>query len=605
MAMPNINTSNIPPAPAPGTLFNTLANDSDLSIRWLTAVDPAFYEIINRPMADIAVRQLVVAKAVDNLTARTGAQYFFPFRINPIVTHGTSVFNVPLGWLYDFSASLPSKWKDLRLKAIERIGETTSTATLRLYLSAADISDATSNNDIIIFYCDYDIYCGLTYQRLELTAASNDIAAIEARFGAGSALPADEAATVSGYVTFATLDLSELANQQFIDFLAEPTGTSPAVYEIAATASGNTVIGRGACVSGSIDNGTGLLTDSAWNSVGNVSSTIQTWLETFNYPYYSDSTLQTEAGLTMPKGMFSQFSVAVPAGDLPSGAATSSQFYPVWIRSVTRTGDTTLLFTLATYSIVDANVNGIPSTTPVDFATFTLITPAAPTTGVTSPGSLIPITPINNLLQKPSAASPNDPSFSQEFGRGQIELSNMWADGYNGDIITFFTLAFNQLATNQSDVFPITAARLSTYGTVRSPKYSPTQGQFYALAGSTARRTTQLTNDPLNPSNDNRFITENDQGLGDRIDFSTTSGILQHNAIDRYGYRGGLAHRVVQLVVDSTSTPNADATFYNNYILPRLRILLGNGGAPRDPRFADYWYNGTRLFFFNGNSWQG
>jgi hypothetical protein len=56
---------------------------------------------------------------------------------------------------------------------------------------------------------------------------------------------------------------------------------------------------------------------------------------------------------------------------------------------------------------------------------------------------------------------------------------------------------------------------------------------------------------------------------------------------------------VVKLVVSADSLGD-NPTTYTNEILPRLRILLG-----RDPRFGDFWYNGTRLMFFNGDSWQG
>ncbi|GAG34935.1 unnamed protein product, partial [marine sediment metagenome] len=59
---------------------------------------------------------------------------------------------------------------------------------------------------------------------------------------------------------------------------------------------------------------------------------------------------------------------------------------------------------------------------------------------------------------------------------------------------------------------------------------------------------------------------------------------------------GGLAHRTVRLVVNGNGTSHT----YDTDILPRLRALLG-----RDPEFGDFWYDGTRLKFFNGDTWQG
>jgi hypothetical protein len=94
-------------------------------------------------------------------------------------------------------------------------------------------------------------------------------------------------------------------------------------------------------------------------------------------------------------------------------------------------------------------------------------------------------------------------------------------------------------------------------------------------------------------------VTEQDQGLGDQIDLEAVSGITPHDAIDRYGYSGGLAHRCVKLIVDADQL-GSDSNVYTTHILPRLRALLG-----RDPQFGDWWYNGTRVMFNNGDAWQG
>ena len=114
------------------------------------------------------------------------------------------------------------------------------------------------------------------------------------------------------------------------------------------------------------------------------------------------------------------------------------------------------------------------------------------------------------------------------------------------------------------------------------------------MNGSTSRRTT-----PISPSYDNRFVCEQDQGLGNQVDLEAVPGVVPNAAIDRYGFSGSLTHKIIKLVVDADQLGN-DSTFYDTQLLPRLRALLG-----RDPQFGDFWYNGTRLMFNNGDSWQG
>ena len=142
--------------------------------------------------------------------------------------------------------------------------------------------------------------------------------------------------------------------------------------------------------------------------------------------------------------------------------------------------------------------------------------------------------------------------------------------------------------------FSISATRLSSFGVNRVPKYVPTKGESDALKGSTSRLAS-----PIYPDYDNMYVTEKDQGLGDQVDLEAVSGITPNTSIDRYGFTGALTHKVIKLVV-SADTLGDDPNTYNNDILPRLRALLG-----RDPQFGDFWHNGTRLMFYNGDSWQG
>lgn len=130
----------------------------------------------------------------------------------------------------------------------------------------------------------------------------------------------------------------------------------------------------------------------------------------------------------------------------------------------------------------------------------------------------------------------------------------------------------------------------------RNSKYIPTIGENQALAGSTGidRRTT-----PLNPSNDNRYVVELDEGLGAEIDLEAITGINPNPAIERLGYSGTRVHKAVFLCVDQNLVDNSDTDFYATEVLPRLRELLG-----RDPVFMDWWFDGSRFLVFNGDTWQ-
>jgi hypothetical protein len=162
------------------------------------------------------------------------------------------------------------------------------------------------------------------------------------------------------------------------------------------------------------------------------------------------------------------------------------------------------------------------------------------------------------------------------------------------DVADFFNEFLSLVGTPADTIFPQASTRLSSYGVSRVPKYVPTIGQSRALRGSSSRRTV-----PLNPGYDNLYVTEADQGIGDQVDLDATTGITPNVAIERYGYTGALGHRIVRLVVDATAV-GTNPTFYDVEILPRLTILLG-----RPPAFGDFWWNGTRIMFFNGDTFQG
>jgi len=568
------------PSKAPGTIFSSfVGGDPSLNIRWLTAADPCFYEALNRPLADIAVRQLVVAKAVDKLQLSLGKDNLFPFLVDPVVVSGTQQDNLPVKWIWDLHASLPKKWRNLRLAKIKRLSGTNSLTSgyvgaLRLIFTA---SVQGSNVEVSIFSADYKIDSPLTYQTQKLTIITSE--------EENNNINPGESETVTGHITFRTLDINDQDVTDFLDMLAPPVDTSnsdgvydnPSVYEIADSVAGGTAVTEDFNVT-SISHGTGMLLDSAWNAIPSLDSDTQSWVLAFNYPFDTNANLTSVDNIKVPQGLFSEFNIVAPAGDNPSGNG-SGLFFPVWINRIERigSGSSTLRFYFSTYNVTDAN----PGTTPIEFAKMDLLRSYGA-------GEIVEITPFINLKLN------NDQLFDQHFGRGHAVLSSLW-DGSSTVVDDFFD-AFATIITTPSDTeFSRSSTRLSAFGISRVPKFTPTKGQSQALQGSSSRLTV-----PKHPSAGNRYVTEQDQGLGNQIDLEAIDGITPNASIDRYGFTGALVHPIIRLNVSADNLGDNPAT-YEEEILPRLRVLLGG----RDPQFGDFWYNGTRLMFNNGDSWQG
>ena len=98
--MPTISPDLIPTV-QPGSLFTTLTTDTSLNIRWLTSVDPVLFEAINRPIADTVVRQLIMAKTLDDINLRLSHQSLFPFLVPAKVDTGTTEVFLPGSWMWD------------------------------------------------------------------------------------------------------------------------------------------------------------------------------------------------------------------------------------------------------------------------------------------------------------------------------------------------------------------------------------------------------------------------------------------------------------------------------------------------------------------------
>lgn len=586
--IPTINPI-VVPTKAPGTLFTALTGgDITLNIRWLTATDPAFYEVLNRPLADITVRQLVIAKAVDNLQYRLGSQTLFPFIIQPKVSSGALQTDVPIGWLWDLTISMPSKWEKVRLARLIREngtnGETAGYAgTIKALFTA---SVAGSSEETFILMADYQINSDLTYQiaRLEYVPDSEV---------PGEAINQNESQTVTGFITFRTLDTDLEVNRAFLDLLAPSEITSggsmlTATYDIVDSLGGS-VTATDDYSPIAVTHGTGMLTESSYSLIPQLDSNIDTWLDTFNYPFDSSATRRSADGILIPKNIFKEFNILAPGSDEATGDITGLN-YPVWISRVQLIGaaQSTLRFHFSTYNVTD----DAASTTPVEFGVLDLSRDF-------SYNDIVSIQTVNNLLM---ADGTDQVLFNQQFGRGHVALASVW-NAPTSEIDNFFT-QFQTLpiANNFSTAFSIGATRISSFGVSRMSKYSPTIGQSEAMRGSTGSGLTGLHKyriNALNPSDTNRYITEADQGQGLQIDLESIQGITPISAIERFGYTGSLTHRVVRLIVNTTELGN-DTNVYANQVEPRLKILLG-----RDPIFGDFWYNGTRLFFYNGDTWVG
>lgn len=579
--MPQINY-NLIPTKVPGTLFSSLSGgDQNLQVQYFVALEPVYYEVLNRPLKDLEVRQMVLAKAIDTLQLSVGSRFFFPFLTQPRIVAGTTDIDLPTEVIWDMHMSFPESWDTFRLAKILRIsggnGTTGYTGTLRFIFTA---SRAGSSVEVATLYADYVIDSDLTYQLIRMQPVLS---------GQPNLLSSDEREQFSGFLTFLTLDISDQEVQDLFDTLAPPSNTTtdslgfylnPATYEVADSIAGGTAI-TGDFDFQQISHGTGLLTDSTLNTIPSQTVSSQGLLDALNYPFDGDANLISVDGVQIPSGLFSEFTLTAPAGDEPTND-TSGLFYPVWISRIQRLGTsgTSLRFYFATYNVTDSNA----VQDPVEFAILDLLQ-------TFGPDRIVEIAPINNLKRYTGADSA---LFNQHFGRGHVKLSNIW-DGTNPQIDGLYN-SMTALGAIDETIFTKSSTRIGPFGLDRTSKYIPTIGQSEALTGTTGvdRRTT-----PLNPSDANRYVVELDEGLGPEVDLESITGVNPNPAIQRLGYAGTRVHKAIFMCVDQALVDNSDPNFYTDEVLPRLRELLG-----RDPIFMDQWYDGSRLLFFNGDTWQ-
>lgn len=584
MAGPTINPSLVPTI-APGSVFSRFTTDTDLNVRWVTAQDPVYADVVNRPIADVALRQLILAKAVDALEINLGRQARFPFLTAARVGSGTSEVEVPTGWIWDVSMSLPKKWQRARLAKLYRMsgtnGETSGySGTIRAVFTASTASDA---NETALLYADYVIGSTLAYQTVRMTTVTDVVDQ--------DAISTAEADTICGFITFRTLDIESVSVVDFYDLLAPPTDTTdadsdgyfdtPALYEVVDSVSGGINVTEDWNLT-AVSHGTGLLTDGAVNPLPAADSDPQAWLNAFNFPFDVEANRTSSVhAIIIPKGLFREFDISVPAGDAPADDTTGLTF-PVWVSKLQYISATsTIRWYFSTYNVTDDATGGSPSTEPVEFCYMDVL-------ASNQPGDIISIIPSDNLELE---SGTNAAIWGQHFGRGHAVLSSVWENV--DDVITDFFTDMGGIAENpQVTEFSQSSTRIGSFGLSRVPKYVPTIGQSQALRGSGSRQTAGT-----DPSDDNRYVTEDDQGLGDRVDLDAT--YTPHVAISRYGYKGTLCHKLIRLDLDGKKT-GSDTTYYDTYVLPRLTALLG-----RAPVFGDVWFNGQRFMTYSGDAWVG
>jgi len=564
---------NLVPAVNPGSLFTEFTTNSTYNVRWLTATDPAYWEILNRPMADITLRQLILSKAVDDLNVSLGYQAMFPFITQPQVSDGSTVANVPVRTFWDHHVSIPVNWINLRLARIDRLDASGSdyVGTLRFIFTAQQYSGGTSSTETALFYADYEIDSDLTYQRVRITPAT--VAADVTGF---TPVGSSGSETIDGEIIFRTLDTTDSESATFLDLVAPGTG---AQYEIVDSVAG----GTGDFDESAMSHGTGLLTSSAFNLITPVDADPLVWLESMNYPFDLDATRTSNDSnsVVIPDAMFREFDIVAPAGDAPDNDS-SGLYYPVWISKIVNEGDSgpvELKIYFSTYAIDTTGASDVA----VEFGILTLNEDMLE-------GQVVNIIPNNDLYSAQTASN-----FTQDFGRGHVVLSSKWGIT-GGEVATFFSNFPIIAGATNTVTFAQAGTRIGSMGISRVPEFTPTQGQSQALVGTSSERDT-----PLHPSSTNRYVTEQDEGLGDSVDLNAQSGIAAQDAIERYGYMATRSHKLVKLVVDpEQASEDDDPDFYADEILPRLRILL-----ERDPIFGDQWYNGHRFMTFNGDSWIG
>jgi len=553
-----INPSYVPLI-SPGNIFEALNDETNnYAVRWIQPTDPVYYTVANRPISDTVLRQLIISKAIDNISLRLSHQSNFPFIITPIVVNGTNSSGLPLSWIWDMHVSIYYRWENLRLAKIKRTSGTNGTGSytgnLRLYFTA---EDSTSGIETYLFYIDYDIDSDLTYQICPINMVTDETPHIDTT----------SFAAMSGYVLMKTVDFSDstfisLLTDVLYPPIAPLTETTGELEDSAAGGSSN----PSDFDSSSMSHGTGILTLSAFNIIPAVDTIIDNWLIATNFPFRVNLGRQSigSSPLIIPQGLFYELSITAPAPDLyPS---STDDVFPVWISKIERNDPAASEITIyfSTYDI-EHSASGYKT---IQFASLTLAR-------TDRQNDIKHITAIAPLYYGKTSSD-----WYQGFGEGHVMLSAKWG---SSSLSTEVKAMFDACAANTQDYFEfnMTQTMLSPYAVHRVPKNIPTNGQFAALKGTLG--------DSNPPNSSNEFVVKNDSGLGEAVDLAATYG--SKVGIADIGYKATHAVAFVKLEV----TAESDSYDFDTDIKPRLEALFG-----RTLKFGDFWFNGVILSMYDG-----
>jgi hypothetical protein len=314
--------------------------------------------------------------------------------------------------------------------------------------------------------------------------------------------------------------------------------------------------------------------NSAYNVIPPIGVNSNSVLTALNYPWRTGTNLASlDQITTIPTLLFSQFILTAPMGNR---FEVEKENFPVYLTKIRRLDENAEQLQL--FFSTNDTIIGSTSEQLIEFCTLTL---SRSDVGTNGPGTVIEITPFNNLRNN---NTPDAELFSQNFGSGFVILSSNWTTDSSVD--DFFD-SFLGIVDEPADRFFL--AQLNEFALHRTPPNIPTLGEDLALQGSTSRRAV-----PLYPSDENRYVLENDQGLGDKVDFRDFPEIETNKDINPEAYKGSLLSKSIILLVNTAN----DACFnYDEDLLPRLEVLLG-----RQPIHGDEWFDGTVFKKYDGIS---
>jgi hypothetical protein len=237
-----------------GNTYSVLTNNNTISVRWLNENDPHYFDVYNRPIADLTYRQLILSKSIDDLGVQTGVRNTYPFLNQPILDSGTGI-NLPTSWIWDMRVTISDTYQNLRLAILQRYP--TSNNIIRLVFTGDTESSTT---EVGLFYVDYEIDSILSYQIRRASRVTSDE-------HPNPVIPN----TLEGYVTLRTVDQDEYS--EFFNALIPPVTSTPIDYEVQDSPPGGLSV-DGDFSNSALVHGTGLLSVSSYVSLNDFETII-------------------------------------------------------------------------------------------------------------------------------------------------------------------------------------------------------------------------------------------------------------------------------------------------------------------------------------------